>query len=71
MISLPVSGEFPCPRLKAFNADGKPHHGEAIRNLELLIDGGEEKWLADMAAKWTCPRCGEKKSWYRKNCRCP
>lgn len=63
-------GDFPCDRLKSFNADGKPHHAESIPNLELLSRLGEEDWLESMARRWSCERCGKRKSWYRADCDC-
>jgi hypothetical protein len=64
-------GRFPCEGLEGFAADGKPHHAESIENLRLLREIGEEAWLSVMAERWTCVRCGKKKSWYRTVCDCP
>ncbi len=61
--------QFPCSILRTFNNDGKPHHREAIENLILLKNIGENKWLDHMKAKWTCA-CGSKHSWYYKSCNC-
>lgn len=62
-------GQFPCEILKAFNNDGKPHHGEVLQNLELLRQLGEGQWLEYMRKKWTCG-CGVRKSWYYAGCTC-
>ena len=61
--------EFPCEKIKIFNNDGIPHHGEAIENLKLFKKIGEEKWLDFMSKKWTC-NCGSKISWYYRSCKC-
>ncbi|AKA70399.1 DUF3795 domain-containing protein [Clostridium scatologenes] len=60
--------DFPCDKLKKFSNDGKPHHGEAISNLNMLKEIGEKKWLDLMKEKWTCSKCGSKYSWYYKKC---
>ncbi len=60
-------GDFPCDKVSSFNNDGKPHHGEAINNLNLLRELGEEKWLEHMKDKWTC-KCGTRFSWYYQKC---
>jgi hypothetical protein len=62
--------EFPCARLQSFAADGKPHHAEVIKNLELLEAKGETAWLKYMNCKWTCSQCGVRRSWYYKSCTC-
>ncbi len=59
---------FPCRLLRAFASDGKPHHGQAIRNLEELAKLGEPAWLALMKKRWTCPACGAPQSWYLRTC---
>lgn len=55
--------DFPCEKITGFINDGKPHHSEAIGNLNLLNEIGEENWLKRMDEKWTC-KCGTKLSWY-------
>jgi hypothetical protein len=35
--------EFSCNEIKRLNNDGKSHHSEAIENLKLLEEIGEEK----------------------------
>ena len=60
---------FPCARLTGFAGDGKPHHGEVLENLKLLVELGEEGWLEHMKRRWTC-RCGRRISWYHKTCGC-
>lgn len=59
--------DFPCNKLMDFNNDGKPHHGEAISNLNLLKQIGEYKWIEHMKTKWT-GKCGKMMSWYYDPC---
>lgn len=60
--------DMPCEYLEKFSNDGIPHHKESIKNLEMLKKLGEEKWLTKQQKYWTCS-CGNKLSWYFKNCR--
>ena len=60
--------EFPCAVISAFAADGVPHHGQTIENLQRLGEVGTLAWLAEQKARWTCS-CGAKLSWYL--CGCP
>jgi hypothetical protein len=59
--------QFPCALIQEFNDDGIPHHSEAIGNLQLLKEVGEEAWLRAEKERWTCT-CGAKRSWYLKEC---
>ena len=59
--------DFPCEKVQSFNDDGAPHHAEAIANLRLLRELGEERWLELQKEKWTCS-CGRRLSWYHKTC---
>jgi hypothetical protein len=59
--------DYPCGRLKAFQADGRPHHADIFDNIEDLIASGHERWLAKQERRWTC-RCGAKFSWYEERC---
>ncbi|MDQ7094798.1 DUF3795 domain-containing protein [Desulfosporosinus sp. PR] len=63
-----LCSDFPCKKLLDFNGDGKPHHAEAIENLSLLKDIGEEKWLVMQNRKWRCEKCNSRFSWYLKRC---
>ncbi|MBN2379955.1 DUF3795 domain-containing protein [candidate division WOR-3 bacterium] len=62
-----ICSEFPCSRILAFAGDGLPHHADVTKNLELLKEIGEEKWLNKQRERWTCS-CGAKRSWYLKKC---
>ncbi len=59
--------DFPCGILSAFANDGVPHHGETLGNLKRLREVGEEAWLAEQRARWTCA-CGARRSWYLREC---
>ncbi len=62
--------EFPCPQLKAFQSDGRPHHSHIFKNLEELLTVGLEQWLSAQQRRWKCD-CGASFSWYevkRHNC---
>lgn len=62
--------DYPCQSIIEFSNDGKSHHEEIIENFKLLKDIGEDEWLKTMENKWTCMKCGKKKSWYYKECQC-
>ena len=62
-----LCADFPCPRLWAFQSDGRVHHEDILIQLENLRQEGPEKWLAAQAERWTCS-CGESYSWYEENC---
>lgn len=60
-------GEFPCERSEKFSSDGVPHHAATIANIERIRQIGPQRWLAESAAAHTC-RCGQRLSWYVKDC---
>jgi hypothetical protein len=62
--------EYPCILINDFCNDGRPHHGEIMKNLESLKIIGEEEWINEMSKIWKCTKCGKKKSWYNKKCDC-
>lgn len=63
-----LCSDFPCKKLMDFSCDGKPHHSESIKNLVLLKEIGEEKWLEMQEQQWTCEKCNSRFSWYLKKC---
>jgi hypothetical protein len=62
--------KYPCSIINDFCHDGRPHHEEIIKNLEILNKLGEEEWIKEMKMDWECTKCGKKKSWYNKKCNC-
>ncbi len=60
--------DYPCPKLRAFQGDGRPHHAAVLANLERLRAVGREQWLAEQAAQWSCSGCGRRFSWYERRC---
>ncbi len=62
--------DYPCQLINNFVNDGKPHHEEIIDNFKLLSNIGEDRWLKVMKNRWSCKKCGNKKSWYYENCEC-
>ena len=60
--------EYPCPQLKAFQSDGRPHHGDIFDNIWTLRALGPDGWLAGQTLRWTC-ECGARFSWYEEHCR--
>jgi len=61
------SAEFPCPRLIAFQTDGRAHHLPILEQLEDIQRKDIEPWLVEQAARWTCI-CGQPFSWYEIVC---
>ncbi len=60
--------EYPCERLIAFRDDEWPHHSAVTRNLAELERLGLAQWLEVQTARWRCPACGRKTSWYDETC---
>lgn len=60
--------EMPCTALKDFANDGVYYHAPVIANLLRLKEVGEEKWLAEQEAKFTCGECGNRLSWSSTVC---
>ncbi len=59
--------DCPCDRLRAFQADGRPHHRDVLAQLGELQAAGPEAWLIAQAARWRCA-CGASYSWYEERC---
>ncbi|MBE0432601.1 GNAT family N-acetyltransferase [candidate division WOR-3 bacterium] len=61
--------DFPCSMLLAFRYDHAPHHSTVLKNLKAIEQRGLKTWLKDQKARWSCPRCGTKFSWYNRTCK--
>jgi hypothetical protein len=59
---------YPCERLTAFRDDDAPHHSVVVRNLDRLAQTGLKRWLEEQAARWRCPVCGYRTTWYDETC---
>lgn len=60
--------EYPCDRLKSFEADPHPHHSIVIRNLIRIREVGSDAWLSEQDSRWRCTECGQRFTWYDENC---
>ncbi|HBV98522.1 MAG: hypothetical protein JL50_20800 [Peptococcaceae bacterium BICA1-7] len=60
--------EYPCEDLKVFQAQ-MPHRIELWKNQDRIREVGYEKWYMEMAAHFSCPRCGTINSAYDLSCR--
>ncbi len=61
-------GDYPCPEISAFRNDEAPHHSVIFRNLRSIEEKGLAAWLAGEDARWSCPRCSRRYSWYEESC---
>jgi hypothetical protein len=61
--------DYPCDRLIAYiNEEDYPNHKEVPYNLERLKEIGLTAWAKEMDAKYTCPICGEKFTYFDMEC---
>ena len=60
--------EYPCACLVAFRDDEWLHHSAITRNLMELERIGLVRWLEAQAARWRCPACSHRTSWYDETC---
>ena len=60
--------EYPCQMLKNFRADEHPHHSAVLKNLESMHETGLDAWLEEQKARWSCPACGARFTWYDALC---
>jgi|ADurb_Ile_03_Slu_FD_contig_21_1971355_length_2622_multi_5_in_0_out_0_1 hypothetical protein len=60
--------DFPCERLRAFDADKYAHHTGVIRNLVAKREISTEEWLEGQAKRWRCEKCGARFTWYDEFC---
>ena len=61
-------GEYPCEMLVSFQADRHPHHSAVLKNLKTIKEKGLDAWLEEQRARWTCPGCGTRFTWYDVKC---
>jgi hypothetical protein len=61
-------GEYPCKMLESFRADEHPHHSVVLKNLERMKEKGPDAWLEEQKARWSCPACGARFTWYDDRC---
>jgi hypothetical protein len=59
--------DLPCDQLRAFQNDGRAHHGDVLAQLEELTVKGVDRWLAEQHERWRCG-CGAGFSWYEEVC---
>jgi hypothetical protein len=61
-------GKYPCTRILAFRNDKNPHHSVILKNLKIIEKRGTHHWLEEQKMRWSCPKCGERFSWYARTC---
>jgi hypothetical protein len=49
--------DFPFQRIIDFNDDGRPHHGEVLKNIRRQQEISIESWITKQKEKWRCSRC--------------
>ncbi len=59
--------EFPCRALLDFEGDGLLHHLGITASLQTRKSEGDEVWLSQVSARFTC-ECGEPYTWYQETC---
>ncbi len=60
--------DFACSRITGFNNDGMVHHAEVLANLKQLKAVGLTEWAKMEDARWACPGCKGRISWYEAKC---
>lgn len=65
--SCAACGEFPCSRLREFQAE-RPHRAELFQGLALWKEKGWEAWFRRMAERTSCAACGSLNSVYDRAC---
>ncbi len=60
--------EYPCADLRAFQA-ARPHRLELWAAQARIGEAGWRQWLAEMAERYACPKCGTTNSAYNLACR--
>ena len=74
--SCALCPKYPCLLIKVMHLvvrwrklDKKlPHVTARKPNLEFIRKNGLEAFLSEQERAWSCPQCGERLSWYRKQC---
>jgi len=62
--------DYPCGMFEKWRSAKRvlPHVAEAAPSLEAIRRDGLEAWLAAQKARWSCPDCGARFSWYQAGC---
>lgn len=60
--------EYPCERIRAFHANGKPYRALAARNLDRIKAGGLPAWMKEQETRWRCPACRTPFAWNDETC---
>jgi hypothetical protein len=60
--------DLACTRITNFNNDGMLHHSEVLANLRQLKGMGLGEWAKHEEARWACPQCRSRISWYDASC---
>ncbi|MBN2368967.1 MAG: DUF3795 domain-containing protein [Vicinamibacteria bacterium] len=61
--------EYPCAKLTEFTNDPRyPYHKEVHRDMARLKEIGEEAWMREQSARWTCSKCGGTYHWFARKC---
>jgi len=68
--------DYPCTKLRAYHTRSKSKANKdqpgytwlAAYNLEQIKAVGNEKWLAEQRARWSCPKCQAHFSWKDEIC---
>lgn len=60
--------EYVCSRVTGFNNDGMLHHAEVLSNLRQIKTLGIKEWAKMEEARWACPGCRGRISWYDAAC---
>jgi len=60
--------DFPCETITDFNNDGRPHHGEVLKNIYRQQKVGIDAWLSEQDKRWRCPNCEFRTEWYETKC---
>lgn len=62
-------GAYPCRELKAFIDDPQyPYHRDVPGMLKRLSEIGLVAWAEEMERQYTCPRCGERFTYFDRKC---
>jgi rubredoxin len=66
--------EFPCSKYVSKLPGSHPddprfaYRGEAVENLRRVQEVGFDTWLEEQDARWRCPECGGKVTFYHYKC---
>jgi hypothetical protein len=60
--------DYSCPRIKAFQLDGWPHHLITRDSLAAIQLNGTRRWLEEQDSRWRCPSCKLRFEFYQSKC---